>query len=139
MPVYRADEKLVSALNKYGYYGIDAPGIAKPSSAIEIPVLAEMLALFYPSTSMLKRETGVVVMEMCVSADGHPHDIALLRSSGHERLDEATRTLMRGLPFNPARLADKPVPFCGYLFAISWTLPPEAPDFGALSPSPANP
>jgi len=64
-------------------------------------------------------------VSVCVGVDGRMSDVKLVKSSGSERLDEAT---LRGLPrtrLDPALGSDgKPIAMCDppYQFTLVWSL-----------------
>lgn len=55
----------------------------------------------YPLLSRRLRETGTVLLQVLVDADGRPSQVRLLRSSGFERLDLAAVDAMRRARFKP--------------------------------------
>jgi protein TonB len=115
---------VLSNLRKPGTESRETPGVTRPTSAVDRYLLAEMLSYFYPRVSMRNREEGTAYIEMCVDANGRASDINVLLSSGHERLDSASLTFIRNLPLKPATLDGKAVAYCGYVFGVSWMLPP---------------
>ncbi|MEQ1610763.1 MAG: energy transducer TonB [Hyphomonadaceae bacterium] len=79
----------------------------------------------YPPAALRAGEQGEVVVSVCVAVDGRMSDVKLVKSSGSERLDEAT---LRGLPrtrLDPALGSDgKPIAMCDppYQFTLVWNL-----------------
>lgn len=63
----------------------------------------------YPSLSRKLREEGKVLLRVHVSADGHPTQVNLHKSSGFSRLDERAADTVRQWKFVPARQGDQPV------------------------------
>lgn len=55
----------------------------------------------YPLLSRRLHETGTVLLQVLVDADGRPSQVQLLRSSGFERLDLAAVDAMRRARFKP--------------------------------------
>jgi len=56
----------------------------------------------YPPASRRAGEQGTVVLSVLVDAAGHPQQIKVRTSSGHERLDQAAMEAIRRWTFNPA-------------------------------------
>ena len=93
------------------------PGLtAKPSRAKSdnLPV--------YPAESARKREAGTTALTLCVTTEGRLVDVKLARSSGFQRLDEATIAWARNARFNPALINGDPVNVCGYALEYTWRL-----------------
>lgn len=63
----------------------------------------------YPLEARRAREQGTVRLKVLVTPDGRVGEIRVLRSSGHDRLDEAALKAVRGWRFAPARQAGTPV------------------------------
>jgi TonB family protein len=122
-PAPQAASSVISSLRKPGYESADTPGVTRPGSALDRALLAYMLPQFYPPHSIRNREQGMVHIEMCVDTNGRSSDSNVLQSSGHDRLDSASLMFIRNLPLKPATLEGKAVPYCGYVFAIAWSLP----------------
>jgi periplasmic protein TonB len=82
----------------------------------------------YPAAALRAGEQGEVVVSACVAADGRMSDVKLVRSSGSQRLDDAT---LKGLPrtrLDPAIGTDgKPIAMCNppYQFTLVWNLEEE--------------
>jgi periplasmic protein TonB len=55
----------------------------------------------YPPASRRAREEGEVLVRVLIDVDGRPNEIRILRSSGHERLDEAAIEAVRAALFRP--------------------------------------
>lgn len=77
----------------------------------------------YPAESVAKREEGDVLVELCVASTGRVETAKLVKSSGHDRLDEATMQGLQLAQFQPATLNGEPVRVCEYLLAYRWGLP----------------
>lgn len=75
----------------------------------------------YPATSRRLGEEGRVILEVRVSADGAPLAVAVNKSSGWPRLDEAALATVRHWRFMPARLGDKAV-IASVLVPLSFSL-----------------
>lgn len=79
----------------------------------------------YPSAALRAGEEGEVVVSACVDKDGRMSDVKLVKSSGSQRLDDAT---LKGLPrtrLDPAIGTDgKPIAMCNppYQFTLVWDL-----------------
>jgi protein TonB len=79
----------------------------------------------YPSAALRAGEQGEVVVSVCVDKDGRMSDVKLVKSSGSQRLDDAT---VKGLPrtrLDPAIGTDgKPIAMCNppYQFTLVWDL-----------------
>ena len=79
----------------------------------------------YPAAALRAGEQGEVIVSVCVAVDGRISDVKLVKSSGSERLDEAT---LKGLPrtrLDPAIGSDgKPIAMCSppYQFTLVWNL-----------------
>ncbi len=57
---------------------------------------------FYPRASRRRAEQGQVVVSFVIQRNGELSDLAIVESSGYERLDEAAlKTLRRTTPFKP--------------------------------------
>lgn len=67
--------------------------------------------LTYPPASRRLRERGRVEVRLLVDARGMPQQAQLLRSSGHERLDEAALATVRATRFKPYTENGVPQPF----------------------------
>lgn len=140
-PEFVVDTPLRSNLRRENWHDPDTPRIKRPTSGLDHSAIAEVLSNFYPPVSWHNREEGTAYIEMCVDANGRASDIGVFKTSGFKRLDDASLMFIRVLPLKPAMLDGRPVPFCGYLFGVSWMMPPleEDPPTGALPPSPGTP
>lgn len=67
--------------------------------------------LHYPPASRRAHEEGRVHVAVVVDATGAPQQIALVRSSGHARLDEAALATVRATRFRPYRENGVPMSF----------------------------
>jgi len=63
----------------------------------------------YPPASRRRHEEGIVVLRALVSPSGRTEEVAVHRSSGFHRLDEAARLAVLDWRFEPARRAAVPV------------------------------
>jgi len=69
----------------------------------------------YPVESRRRREEGTVRLRVVVTADGRVKEIALARSSGFDRLDEAALDAVRKWRFRPGMQAGVAVEALGFL------------------------
>ena len=79
----------------------------------------------YPSASLRANEEGDVVVSVCVDKDGRMSDVKLVKSSGFQRLDEATLKGLARTRLDPAVGSDgKPIAMCNppYQFTLTWDL-----------------
>jgi protein TonB len=85
------------------------PPVPKPSKAAPPgPPKGDLRTLFsgddYPAEAQMKGEEGTVQARLTIDVDGLVSDCAIIRSSGHRSLDDATcRILQRRARFSPAR------------------------------------
>lgn len=63
----------------------------------------------YPALSRRFRETGRVMLRVCVDPQGHPEALELHTSSGFPRLDQAALEAVRRWRFVPARSGATPM------------------------------
>ncbi len=63
----------------------------------------------YPPLAQRRGEEGLVMLRVAVTADGQPASVAILRSSGHESLDQAAVEAVRTWRFVPATRGDVPI------------------------------
>ncbi len=76
----------------------------------------------YPAISIRLRETGLVVVNVCVESDGSVSDVTVVESSGHERLDDATiRMVGNRFRYNPATQGGQPIRHCANQ-PVRWAL-----------------
>lgn len=64
----------------------------------------------YPLAARRNGAEGRVVLRVRVDVDGHAEAVEIVRSSGHDLLDEAARRAVAAWRFVPGRLAGIPVP-----------------------------
>jgi protein TonB len=64
--------------------------------------------LDYPEESRRRGEQGAVLVRMTVARDGRLIDFTLLRGSGYEELDDATRAMFRNARLPAAPLDSDP-------------------------------
>jgi periplasmic protein TonB len=67
------------------------------------PAYARNPAPEYPASARRRRQQGLVLLEVAVTAEGRAARVALLHSSGVPALDEAALGAVRGWQFEPAR------------------------------------
>jgi protein TonB len=70
----------------------------------------------YPNASMKARESGAVVMKICVSPEGKVDSVELAHSSGFPRLDQVALGIASEYRFQPATRRGHPVAAC----ALYW-------------------
>jgi periplasmic protein TonB len=63
----------------------------------------------YPEESRAAREQGIVILRVEVTASGEPSSVAILKSSGYFRLDQAARHAVQHWKFHPAFSVGIPV------------------------------
>jgi len=63
----------------------------------------------YPEVSRAAREQGTVILRVEVTAAGEPSAIAIVKTSGYFRLDQAARRAVQHWKFHPAITAGIPV------------------------------
>jgi len=63
----------------------------------------------YPASSILRGEVGSVLCTIQIGADGRVTDVAVTRSSGHERLDRSAVDTLRRWIFEPAKADDRAI------------------------------
>ena len=63
----------------------------------------------YPEESRAAHEQGIVLLQVDVSAAGEPNHVAILKSSGFFRLDQAARHAVEHWKFHPALRAGIPI------------------------------
>jgi TonB family protein len=83
---------------------------------------ADFVKPAYPATSQALREEGDVTVEMCVAASGEVESAKLVRSSGHQRLDDVTVSNLLASRLEPATRDGEAVRVCGYMLTVSWNL-----------------
>lgn len=65
----------------------------------------------YPTQSRRLRETGIVILEVLVKADGSLGDLRLKTSSGYSRLDEAALKAVKNWHFVAAKRGNETIDF----------------------------
>lgn len=80
------------------------PAEAAPANAISDANLqvTRRVEPSYPPASRRAGEQGTVVFAVLVDPNGHPKDVKVQTSSGHDRLDQAAMDAIRRWTFNPA-------------------------------------
>jgi protein TonB len=89
----------------------------RPRTPSDAPVSSDNLALKlisatpprYPVASRRAREQGVVLLDVLLGEDGSVDDISVKRSSGHDRLDDAARLVVRRWRWSPTIVDGKAV------------------------------
>ena len=78
----------------------------------------------YPSSAFARKATGVTRVMIMVGTNGRGKACRVLRSSGHQDLDQATcRVLMQRAKFYPARNANGNTVIAPSVGLIRWSLP----------------
>ena len=80
-----------------------------PSGPTSLPRPIQQPAPDYPRDAFRRRESGTVLLRVHVGADGDPHDIDLISSSGSRSLDRAAIDAVRRWRFAPAMRGETPV------------------------------
>ena len=75
----------------------------------------------YPAMSRRLQESGRVVLEVYILANGQVGEVKLRQSSGYKRLDDAAVQAVRNWRYVPARRGDEAIPFW-YVQALSFSL-----------------
>ena len=83
--------------------------ITPPSMKSSPRSLASALNACYPSASRRLNEEGRVVATVTIGTDGRMSDLRVTQSSGFERLDGATESVIRKLTFNPGKRDGQPI------------------------------
>jgi protein TonB len=86
----------------------DAAGVSTRPRPLSTLHVAER----YPRASVLAKESGKSVMNICISAFGTVDSVELTTSSGFTRLDHAALAIGRSYLFEPATRDGQPVPVC---------------------------
>jgi protein TonB len=63
----------------------------------------------YPRRAIEMRAQGEALIGALLDPSGTPHDVRVLRSSGHQMLDRAALDAVGGWAFEPGRRAGQPV------------------------------
>lgn len=93
------------------------PVPVEPPPPVQAPVVPPQVSaahgamppVVYPAISRQRGETGTVLLNLHVLADGRIGDARVLRSSGYPRLDRAAREAALRWRLEPARRGDEPV------------------------------
>ncbi|MEQ1740440.1 MAG: energy transducer TonB [Methyloglobulus sp.] len=64
----------------------------------------------YPGIARSRHWQGVIQLRVYVTPDGLCGELSLLKSSGHDELDQAAMEAVRAWKFVPSKLGDTPVP-----------------------------
>jgi protein TonB len=64
----------------------------------------------YPPASIRNEETGSLTLHMAIDEKGNPLSVAVSKSSGHSRLDEAAKSWIMTCHFKPVTVDGKGVP-----------------------------
>jgi periplasmic protein TonB len=76
----------------------------------------------YPSASRRAGEQGTTHLEVCVNSGGRVTSVSVAGSSGHQRLDDAAASWIRGERFTPGKINGTARDVCGYDVFYEWTL-----------------
>lgn len=80
-----------------------------PAMVISPPHCDDCPQPVYPRLARHRNFQGVVLLEVLVTADGHPREVRLLHSSGHAILDQSAMASVRDWHFHPARRGTEPI------------------------------
>lgn len=75
----------------------------------------------YPSVSRRLRETGTVVLDVLILADGSVGEVKLKESSGFKRLDDTAIKAVKRWRYSPARRGEQPIDYW-YVQPIEFSL-----------------
>jgi TonB family protein len=92
-----------------GGAGTDAPAGDLSGTGVGVGSRSGGRRPAYPETARREGWEGVVTLEMLVEADGSVSEVVVVRSSGHDCLDESALAAARTWTYEPARLNGKPV------------------------------
>jgi protein TonB len=107
-----APPQLANAAGAANAGAANAAGEGAPLGPVIPPSHADYLSNprpDYPAQSRAQGEQGVVFLAVGVSAEGATRSVALHKSCGHERLDQAAMNAVRRWRFVPARQGGQPV------------------------------
>lgn len=76
----------------------------------------------YPSASLRANEQGTTGLEVCVSAQGRVTSVAVVKSSGFSRLDDAAAKWLRAERFSPGTVGGVAQSVCGHSVTYEWNL-----------------
>lgn len=76
----------------------------------------------YPSAARRAGEQGTTQLEVCVNSGGRVTSVAVARSSGSKRLDDAAAKWIRGERFQPAKVNGVASDVCGHSVYYEWNL-----------------
>lgn len=76
----------------------------------------------YPAAARRNGEQGTTQLEVCVGANGRVTSVAVARSSGSSRLDDAAAKWIRGERFQPAKVNGAAQDVCGHSVHYEWSL-----------------
>ena len=82
---------------------IEQEGSLEEKGVLSPATMEGVLLPLYPPLSRKKGEEGSVLLEVSIRADGRPHGVRVLRSSGHKRLDRSAVHALENVRFTPAR------------------------------------
>ncbi len=100
-----------------------APVMAPPAPQTRsAPKLLASQKPDYPSAAIRAGEQGTTQLEVCVNAGGRVTSVAVARSSGSKRLDDAAAKWIRGERFQPARINGSAQDVCGHSVYYEWSL-----------------
>jgi periplasmic protein TonB len=72
----------------------------------------------YPNASIRAKESGTVVMNICVSQAGRVDSVELARSSGFRRLDQVALGIASEYQFKPATRQGHPIAACADYYIV---------------------
>ncbi|MEZ0469974.1 energy transducer TonB [Luteimonas salinilitoris] len=89
---------------------VDGSEPAAAAVATRAPVAVETPAPRYPSAALRRGDSGEVVLQVRVGADGSTQDVEVVRGSNSRALDRAAVAAVRRWRFQPALRDGQPVP-----------------------------
>jgi periplasmic protein TonB len=92
-------------------YAVDPVPLVRPR-----PISGPRGADRYPNESIKARESGTVVINICVSQAGQVDSVEMTRSSGFPRLDKVAMGMASEYRFQPATRQGHPVAACAEYF-----------------------
>ncbi len=90
----------------------EAPAPAAPAVAAgdrPVPLPGQSPAPSYPPAALRRGDSGTVVVQVVVGADGSPLDARVIERSGSRDLDRAALDAVRGWRFQPAQSNGQPM------------------------------
>lgn len=88
---------------------VPRPVVAAPARTAAVVDARNCTKPEYPPASLRAQETGIVVLQFLIGADGNAIESKVERTSGFRRLDEAARQALALCKFKPGTEEGKPV------------------------------